>query len=127
FMEHGLVNRVVLLSDGLANVGPSSPGELADLGQSLGRDGIAVSTIGLGLDYNEDLMTRLASASDGNHMFAERPSDLEEAFGREFGDVLAVVAQRVNIRIECADSIRPVRVLGRDANISGQNVSLSMN
>ncbi|GMW00423.1 MAG: hypothetical protein AMXMBFR84_15600 [Candidatus Hydrogenedentota bacterium] len=127
FLEKQQVNRIILLSDGLANVGPSSPGELGDLGRSLGRDGIAVSTIGLGLDYNEDLMTRLAMASDGNHMFAERPSDLDDAFAREFGDVLAVVAQQVNISIRCAAGIRPVRVLGREAVVSGQNVMLTLN
>ena len=59
------VNRVILLSDGMANVGPSSPRELAELGRKLGAEGISVSTIGLGLDYNEDLMQRLAAASDG--------------------------------------------------------------
>jgi Ca-activated chloride channel family protein len=127
FLDRNHVNRVILLSDGLANVGPSSPGDLADLGTSLGREGIAVTTIGLGLDYNEDLMTKLAQASDGNHTFAEAPGDLERAFAREFGDVLSVVAQDVDVVIECADGVRPLRVLGRDANIIGQRVVTSMN
>ncbi len=127
FLDANHVNRVILLSDGLANVGPSSPGDLAELGTSLGREGIAVTTIGLGLDYNEDLMTKLAQASDGNHTFAEAPGDLERAFAREFGDVLSVVAQDVDVVIECADGVRPVRVLGRDANIVGQRVVTSMN
>jgi Ca-activated chloride channel family protein len=127
FLDRNHVNRVILLSDGLANVGPSSPGDLADLGTSLGREGIAVTTIGLGLDYNEDLMTKLAQASDGNHTFAEAPGDLERAFAREFGDVLSVVAQDVDIVIECADGVRPLRVLGRDARIVGTRVVTSMN
>jgi Ca-activated chloride channel family protein len=127
FLDENHVNRVILLSDGLANVGPSSPGDLAELGTSLGREGIAVTTIGLGLDYNEDLMTKLAQASDGNHTFAEAPSDLDRAFAREFGDVLSVVAQDVDIVIECANGVRPVRVLGRNANIIGQRVVTSMN
>jgi Ca-activated chloride channel family protein len=40
---------VILLSDGLANVGPSTPKELADLGREAGGDGVSVTTIGLGL------------------------------------------------------------------------------
>jgi Mg-chelatase subunit ChlD len=67
FMKKDSVNRVILLSDGLANVGPQSPTELGALGASLGKEGISVTTIGLGLGYNEDLMTRLAGYSDGNH------------------------------------------------------------
>ena len=59
FLSHKRVNRMVLLSDGLANVGPQSPSELGDLGSSLIEDGISVTTIGLGLGYNEDLMTKL--------------------------------------------------------------------
>ena len=60
FLDKNRVNRVILLSDGLANVGPQSPSELGALGASLMKEGISVSTMGLGLDYNEDLMTKLA-------------------------------------------------------------------
>jgi Ca-activated chloride channel family protein len=127
FLDKERVNRIVLLSDGLANIGPSSPGDLAELGTSLGREGIAVTTIGLGLDYNEDLMTKLAQKSDGNHMFAESAADLEQAFMREFGDVLTVVAQEVKATIHCGEGVRPVRMLGRQADIVGQNISFSLN
>jgi Ca-activated chloride channel family protein len=127
FFDKNQVNRIVLLSDGLANVGPSSPGELGELGASLGREGITVTTIGLGLDYNEDLMVKLAQKSDGNHMFAENATDLEKAFATEFGDLLTVVAQDVNIKIPCTAGVRPIRVLGREAEIAGQDVMLTLN
>lgn len=127
FFDRSRVNRVILLSDGLANVGPSSAGDLAELGTSLGHEGISVTTIGLGLDYNEDLMSQLAQNSDGNHMFAERPSDLDRIFAREFGDVLSVVAQDVEIIIECAEGIRPIRILGRDGDVVGRRVVTSIN
>ncbi|MCP4644119.1 MAG: VWA domain-containing protein, partial [bacterium] len=127
FLVDDRVNRIILLSDGLANVGPSSPGALADLGASLAKEGIAVSTIGLGLGYNEDLMTQLAQASDGNHIFAENARDLEVAFNAEFSDVLSVVAQDVTVRIRCPEGVRPVRVLGRDADVVGQTVTTRLN
>jgi Ca-activated chloride channel family protein len=47
------INRVILLSDGLANVGPSSTAALKGLGRSLSRQGVSVTTIGVGDDYNE--------------------------------------------------------------------------
>jgi len=127
FLDRERVNRVILLSDGLANVGPSSPSELGDLGRSLVRDGIAVTTIGLGLGYNEDLMTRLAYNSDGNHYFAESARQLASIFDSELGDVLSVVAQEVVTEIECAPGIRPIRILGRDGEISGQHVKVYLN
>ena len=122
FFEKNRVNRVILLSDGQANVGPSSPDELGSLGASLGREGVSVSTVGLGLGYNEDLMTRLAGRSDGNHFFAENSTDLTRVFARELGDILSVVARDVDIRITCPAGFRPLRVIGRHADIHGQTV-----
>jgi len=127
FLDRERVNRVVLLSDGLANVGPDSPAELGALGASLKKEGIAVSTIGLGLGYNEDLMARLAGSSDGNHTFVEHPRDLARIFDAEFGDAMSVTAQDVLVRIECSSGTRPVRVLGRDAEIAGRVVTVSLN
>jgi Ca-activated chloride channel family protein len=60
FLEKNHVNRMILLSDGLANIGPQSPAELGRLGASLVKEGISVTTIGMGNDFNEDLMTILA-------------------------------------------------------------------
>jgi Ca-activated chloride channel family protein len=80
FIDDKRVNRVILLSDGLANVGPSSPGELGDLGASMKKENISVSTLGLGLGYNEDLMVQLAGKSGGNHQFIENASELADIF-----------------------------------------------
>lgn len=127
FLSKERVNRIILLSDGLANVGPSSPADLAELGASLGKEGMTVTTIGLGMGYNEDLMLELAQKSDGNHIFAENPTDLARAFDAELGDVLTVAAQAVTVRIQCADGVRPVRVLGREGIIDGQRVEVMLN
>ena len=80
FLDRERVNRVILLSDGLANVGPSSPGELGNLGKSLVKENITVSTLGLGLGYNEDLMVQLANTSGGNHLFIEDAAELADMF-----------------------------------------------
>lgn len=122
FLNRERVNRVILLSDGLANVGPSSPGELGNLGKSLLKENISVSTLGLGLGYNEDLMVQLASASGGNHLFIEDASELADIFRSEFDDVLSVVAQEIDVNITIPEGIRPVRVLGNDADINGQKI-----
>ena len=126
FLGKERVNRVILLSDGLANVGPSSPGELGSLGKSLLKENISVSTLGLGIGYNEDLMVKLAAKSGGNHLFIEEASELVDIFRQEFNDVLSVVAQEVDVKVEIPEGIRPVRVLGGDADINGQKIVTRM-
>ena len=126
FLSDTKVNRVILVSDGLANVGPSTPSEVASLGRELAGKGISVTTIGLGLDYNEDLMQRLAAASDGNHAFVESPRQLASIFDKEFGDALSVSARDIIIHIEFKDGFKPTRVMGREAEISGNRVTLKM-
>jgi Ca-activated chloride channel family protein len=127
FKTAGRLNRVVLLSDGQANVGPKRPDEFAQLGQALLAEGISVSTIGLGLGYNEDLMLALARSSDGNHAFARDPSDLITIFNREFNDVLASCAQTVSIDVELKPGVRAVRALSRDATIAGSSAQFRLN
>ncbi len=126
FLDDKRVNRVILLSDGLANVGPSSPAELEELGQKLIAQGISVSTMGLGLGYNEDLMSRLALASSGSHVFIEDAENLVQVFQNEFDDVLSVVAQKLTIDITLAEGVRPVKVLNYPADIHGQQVHIDL-
>lgn len=127
YLDKDYVNRLILISDGIANVGPSSPDEVAELGRKAARKGIAITTIGLGLGYNEDLMTRLAYASDGSHAFVERSEDLVEILNKELGDVLSVVAQDIIIRIDCHGGFKPTRVIGREAEIRDGEVVLHLN
>ncbi|MFM1814679.1 MAG: hypothetical protein RLZ98_1374 [Pseudomonadota bacterium] len=122
FKSRDYVNRIILLSDGLANVGPRKPSDFESLGRELGTEGIVVSTIGLGLGYNEDLMTRLARASDGNHAFVQEPQDLATFFNKEFDDAENIVAQDVEIIIECEEGVVPMKSLGRAARIEGNRI-----
>jgi len=126
FLGRERVNRVILLSDGVANVGPSSPRDLAQLGATLGREGIAVTTVGLGLGYNEDLMVQLALASGGQHVFIEHERQLAQVFREGFGNLSSIVAKEVVVKIRLAEELRAVRVLGRDADIVGNSVTVQM-
>ncbi len=120
-------HRVILLSDGLANVGPSTPDDLARLGRALIKEDISVSAVGLGQGYNEDLMTKLAQEGQGNLYFAESAKELPGIFDAEIGDALSVAARRTVIRIKLEDGVRPVRLIGRQGVIRGNNVEVEIN
>jgi Ca-activated chloride channel homolog len=125
-LEERRVHRVLLLSDGQANVGPSSPEALGRLGTELAARGITVSTIGLGLDYNEDLMTRLARRGEGNTYFVERSADLRRVFERELGDILSLVARRAVVEITLPEGARAVRIVGREGRVDDRRVVVEL-
>jgi Ca-activated chloride channel family protein len=111
--EKERVNRVILLSDGIANVGPSRTADLASLGRELRGDGIAVSTIGLGDDYNEDLMTALAEASSANYYYVKDAEKLPGIFSEEIGVARSLLARSVTIRINVPAGVRLKEIIGR--------------
>lgn len=113
FFEKERVNRVILLSDGLANVGPSTTTDLARLGRELRGDGIAVSTIGLGDDYNEDLMTALAESSNANYYYVKDAEKLPSIFAQELGSARSLLARTVIIRIEASDGVHLKEIIGQ--------------
>ena len=113
YFEKERVNRVILLSDGLANVGPSTTSELSSLGRELRSDGISVSTIGLGDDYNEDLMTALAEASHANYYYVKDAEKLPGIFAEELGSARSLIARTITIRIEAPDGVRLKEIIGR--------------
>src|SRR3954463_1951611 len=120
------INRVILLSDGLANVGPSSTRELRHLGNSLSESGISVTTIGVGDDYNEALMAGLAEASDANYYYVKDTEKLPQIFATELGELTTIAARDVRIEIICPDGVRPMGFLGRPERFEGQKAVLQM-
>ena len=115
FVRDGYVPRVILLSDGLANVGPSSAQELANFGRLLARREMTVTTIGLGLDYDEDLMTALAEESGGNAYFAKHSDFLSDIFAQDLDDATTLTARKVRVTLTCVEGARAVGSVGRRA------------
>ncbi len=125
FLSDRRINRVLLLSDGLANVGPSSNREIANLGRRIARDGIAVTTIGLGNDYNEDLMAALAEASDANYYFVQDVEKLDEVFASELGELQSIVARRIIVEVTVPEGVTAMEFMGRPERFEGRKGSIS--
>lgn len=126
FFSSKHINRVILLSDGLANVGPSTPRELRRLGSRLAERGISVTTIGVGDDYNEDLMAGLAEASDANYYYVQDTEKLPEIFAKELGGLLTIAARDVRIEIVCPDGVKPLGFIGRAEQFQNQKATVTL-
>jgi len=127
FLDKERVNRLVLLSDGLANVGPSRTSDLATLGRELRRESMSVTTIGLGDDYNEDLMAALAEASNANYYYVRDAEKLPGIFAEELGAARSLIARGVTIRITVPDGVRLREIIGRpEIDCSGRTVEIKL-
>lgn len=119
--EAGTSARVVILSDGIANTGVVDDEALVRYAASLAGEGVAVSTIGLGLEFNEDLLARMADVGGGSYHFVDRASELQGVFSDELDRVATVIAHSTNLEIRLADGVTPIEVIGWDARPVGSD------
>lgn len=118
------INRVILLSDGLANVGITDPVELNRITKIYRRHSIAVSTMGVGLEYNENLMMSLAESGGGNYYFIEHPSSIVSIVREEMNLASSVFAQNAFIELHLGHDIRIDDVIGFEFNRHDNTISI---
>jgi len=107
--------RVLLLTDGLANRGLMDPAELDAAAQSLRAQGITTSTFGLGADFDEALLSRLATAGGGRFYFIEQASQIPDVFTSELGEALDIVARDATVDITAKEGVQCTLVNDRPA------------
>lgn len=105
------INRVLLISDGLANVGITSPDEIVTQAMNLCQRGVSTSTIGIGADFNEDLLMQMAQSGGGNAWHVAEPEDMQRIFQVELEGLIAQFAHTVSLSLIPADGVRVVDVL----------------
>jgi len=92
--------RVILLSDGNANVGDiTDTAGIAALCAQAAERGVTTSTYGLGRDFNEELMVEMAKRGSGNHYYGDTAADLFEPFAEEFDFISALCARHVRLSL----------------------------
>jgi Ca-activated chloride channel homolog len=96
----GGVRRMVLISDGQANTGRYDRNDLADLAAETAGRGISITMVGVGLDFDEVTMMRLADAGHGNYYFVENTAELASMFMQELGSIGATSATDARLVIE---------------------------
>ncbi|HEY0079846.1 MAG TPA: VWA domain-containing protein [Pyrinomonadaceae bacterium] len=105
------INRVLLITDGLANVGITNTDEIVSQAGGLFKRGVSTSTIGIGGDFNEDLLMPMAEAGGGNAWHVQEPEDMQRIFAVELEGLIAQVAHTITLGLVPADGVRLVDVL----------------
>ncbi len=110
----GAINRVVLCSDGVANVGNTGAGTILPEIKAEARKGIELTTVGFGMgNYNDVLMEKLADQGDGNYYYVDRLDEARRVFVENLTGTLQTIARQVKIQVEFdPGTVRRYRLLG---------------
>jgi Ca-activated chloride channel family protein len=119
------IRRVILLTDGLANVGITNPMQLARHAGELRRRGIATTTLGVGSDFDEGLLSAMAEAGGGNFQYIADPGQLREFFSRELQELFSVAATGFIVTMKLPEGVHgelvsafPVERRGKEFNVA---------
>lgn len=116
------LNRVIVLSDGLANTGVTDHGAIARMAAAGRYKGVRVSSIGLGRDYDEDLMQAIAESGGGKYYYVESPVQLTRIFEEELNSAFATRARDIHLGFKGSSAVKSAAFVGFAA-ASGPDVS----
>ncbi len=114
------VSRIILVSDGQPTVGLVEPAEFSQLTRGYRNTGLAVSSLGVGEDFNEQLMQGIAEQGGGFYGFIDQPERLALILQRELEQAAATMARQVVLRLELPPDVREAEVLGMRAERQGR-------
>lgn len=123
--EPGL-HHVILLTDGLANRGVTNTNSLVNLVRRCTGHSITITTIGVGTEYNERLLSRIAEAGGGRFVHVSEPDKIPTAFEKELGALLAVVAQNAKLEMTLPEGVEVKQVFGRDEPLKPGKLELPL-
>lgn len=110
-LTEGAINRVVLITDGLANEGLTNTDHIVSQTRGLAERNVSTSTIGIGDDFNEDLLIPMAQAGGGNSWHVKTADDMQRIFAVELEGLIAQLAHTVTLGLVPADGVRVSDVL----------------
>jgi len=115
--EPGAENRVVLISDGVANLGSDNAEEILEQIASARRQGIRLSVFGVGRGaYNDTLLQQLANKGDGMYRFLDSPDSVKQAFVEDLAATLYTIASDAKVQVEWDPKfVESYRLLGYEA------------
>ncbi|OGO68223.1 MAG: hypothetical protein A2Z37_18165 [Chloroflexi bacterium RBG_19FT_COMBO_62_14] len=119
-------NRVILLTDGLANVGITNPEKIAADALVFSQKGIYLSTIGLGMDMNDPLLGVLARQGNGAYHFVDSAREMEKVFLEEAEGLVERVADDIRVSIRPAPGVQLLAVTGMEGPPPAEGAQVNM-
>jgi len=126
YFRAGATNRVILLTDGIANKGITTPSFIAQDSAAQNAQGIDLSTIGVGLELNNELLRTLARSGRGLYHFISDYKDIDKVFVNEVQSLISSVAKDVQVRIEYGPGLRLEKIYGYQPVYANGKISITL-
>jgi Ca-activated chloride channel family protein len=113
-LRPGAINRVILASDGVANVGATGPDSILARARAEAARGVELTTLGFGMgNYNDVLMERLADDGDGRYAYLDTLEEARRVLVEELTGTLQTVAEEARAQVEFnPEVVERYRLLG---------------
>lgn len=109
----GTINRVILCSDGVANIGSTTSEDILFTIKGESDKGIALTTVGFGMgNFNDVLMEQLANQGDGQYAYVDTLSEARRIFDEELTGTLQTIAKDAKVQVEFNPQVSKYRLLG---------------
>ncbi|HYF94676.1 MAG TPA: von Willebrand factor type A domain-containing protein [Symbiobacteriaceae bacterium] len=117
--RQGAINRVILASDGVANVGNTSPEGILRTVSDYKARGITITTIGVGMgNFNDVLLEQLADKGDGTYHYVDTLPEAKKIFGYQLSGTLETVAKDVKVQVSFdREQVASYRLVGYENRV----------
>ena len=120
------VNRLILISDGQPTEGVTDAESLKSVARQIRANNVSLSSIGVGSDFNEDLMQAFAEIGAGSYGYLADASQLATVFSRDLAQAGTQVARNVTLTFELPNGVRLGEVLGYSSTQVGSTVRVTL-
>jgi len=121
-LDTQIINRIVLLSDGI----PNDPAPILGLAGQAQSYGVPITALGIGLEFDETLLASIARTSGGTFEYIEKNEEVVEVFAKEVLRMKRLVARQMYLQVQPGPGVTIQGVIGFAPQVSGRGIYVTL-
>jgi len=119
---HHRNRRVMAITDALLNTGDINPNTVSEIGRKVEAEGIRLTGIGVGRDFNDDVLNKLTEKGKGAYVYLGSEAVVDRVFGSGFDALVQTIAHDVRFKLDLPDSLALERFYGEEASTNKEDI-----
>jgi len=114
--------RMMLLTDAMLNTGDVNPDTVSEIGKAYDGDGIRLTGVGVGRDFNDEVLDKLTEKGKGAYVYLGSEAVVDRVFGVGFPSLVQTIAHDVHFELQLPDSLAMERFYGEEASTNKADI-----